>query len=421
MEATNISTSQDKSKIRRLTIERIVFFIGFTISITQVFLGINISLSDIFLLILLILLFFTKSIYLTKQTTLYFVLLFILRFFSTMQLTKWLNISISFMPIFITIQKFLISLLYFILFISALTIDQKIKDNFFKGLKYGTLILGTLSILIYFIGPAILRSIVLFGEIRMRGFMNDPNYFAYMQICGFCIWYLKGFKHKITNLLAMIIYPTTILLSASKTGLIVFIVMLSILSIKKILKKRLSPAKLATLFLVISGCLTIFYVFFDSIITGLLVFTQSVPQLERIYIVFENFSGAITEGGSGRVDAWETAYRLILDTHFMGIGFMDYSSVARVISGSPIIAHNTFLQLAVEWGIIPLVVGLIAVVKQSIIELSKKNWIVVALVLGTIFFSFSISLQNSRILWILLAMLFSNKSVSDYSKNSRVK
>ncbi|BAO07260.1 hypothetical protein EMQU_1703 [Enterococcus mundtii QU 25] len=114
----------------------------------------------------------------------------------------------------------------------------------------------------------------------------------------------------------------------------------------------------------------------------------------------------LIEGGSGRVDAWETAYRLIIDTHFMGIGFMDYSSVAKVISGSPTIAHNTFLQLAVEWGIGPLVVGLIFLVKQSIIELFNKNWIVVALVLGTIFFSFSISLQNSRILWILLAMLF---------------
>lgn len=421
MEFTDISTSLEEKKSEKLVIDRFIFLIGFTINITQIFLGINVSVSDVFMIFLIILLFLTNSIYLTKKTTIYFIILLSLRFFSTMQISNWLNISISFIPIFITFQKFIISLLYFILFISVLTINPKTKELFFKGLKYGSLILGTLSLIIYFIGPAALRSIVLFGEIRMRGFMNDPNYFAYMQICGFCIWYLKGFKRKLTNFLAMIIYPTTILLSASKTGLIVFICMLSVLSLKKFFTKSKSPAKLATLFLVISGSLTMFYVFFDSIMTDLLAFTQSVPQLERIYIVFENFSGAITEGGSGRVDAWETAYRLIIDTHFMGIGFMDYSSVAKVISGSPTIAHNTFLQLAVEWGIGPLVVGLIFLVKQSIIELFNKNWIVVALVLGTIFFSFSISLQNSRILWILLAMLFSNKSVSDYSKNSRVK
>jgi len=406
MEFTDISTSLDKNRGTKLFVDRMIFLIGFTINITQIFLGINISVSDVFMIFLIIFLFFTNSIYLTKKTTMYFILLLILRFFSTMQISSWLNISISFMPIFITLQKFLISLLYFILFISVLTINPKIKDIFYKGLKYGTLILGTVSVLIYFIGPAILRSVVLFGGIRMRGFMNDPNYFAYMQICGFCVWYLKVFKRKITNLLAIVIYPTTILLSASKTGLIVFIIMLSILSIEKIFKKRLSPAKLATLFLLISGSLALFYIFYDRILTSLLTFTQTVPQLERIHIVFENFSGAITEGGSGRIDAWDTAYKLIRDTHFMGIGFMDYPSVARVVSGSPTIAHNTYLQLAVEWGIPFLIIGFIFFTKNFFAKLLHKQYMEVSLSIVTVLFSFGVSLQNSRILWIVLAILF---------------
>ncbi|WP_142433759.1 O-antigen ligase family protein [Enterococcus mundtii] len=414
MEAVNISRSLEESKFRDLAIKRIVFLIGFTINITQVILGINISVSDVFMFILLLLLLFTKSIYMTKKTTMYFIFLLIFRLLSTIQLTTWLDISISFLPIFITFQKFIISLSYFILFISCLKINSKIQDDFFKGLKYGSFILGGLSILLYFVGPEILRNIILFGDIRMRGFMNDPNYFAYMQICGFCIWYLREFKYKIINLFAVIIYPTTIFLSASKTGLVAFIFMFSILTINKIFSKQLSSASLAKLFLIISGCLILVYIFNDSIVNNLSTFTQAVPQLDRIRIVFENFSGAITEGGSGRLYAWDTANKLIVDTNFMGIGFMDYSIVAQSITGSPIIAHNTFLQLAVEWGAIPLFIGLVYLTIQIFYEVIKRNWIVVALVLTTIIFSFSISLQNARILWILLAILFANASFSNY-------
>ncbi|BAO07261.1 hypothetical protein EMQU_1704 [Enterococcus mundtii QU 25] len=67
MEFTDISTSLEEKKSEKLVIDRFIFLIGFTINITQIFLGINVSVSDVFMIFLIILLFLTKSIYLTKK------------------------------------------------------------------------------------------------------------------------------------------------------------------------------------------------------------------------------------------------------------------------------------------------------------------------------------------------------------------
>ncbi|EPM6862633.1 hypothetical protein [Enterococcus hirae] len=89
----------------------------------------------------------------------------------------------------------------------------------------------------------------------------------------------------------------------------------------------------------------------------------------------------------------------------MGIGFVDYSSVALSVSGSPTIAHNTFLQIAVEWGIVPAMMGMLLVFGQFVRKLLLKKWLLCLLILANIIFSFSISLQNSRLLWILVGLL----------------
>lgn len=44
---------------------------------------------------------------------------------------------------------------------------------------YGTIILGIISLVIFYLGPRSLQSIILFGELRLQGFMNDPNFWLY--------------------------------------------------------------------------------------------------------------------------------------------------------------------------------------------------------------------------------------------------
>ncbi|WP_241161918.1 MULTISPECIES: O-antigen ligase family protein [unclassified Enterococcus] len=393
-------------EVKGKSLDYIVFWLGFTLNISQVFFGINIAVSDFFMVFLFIHLLVLRKIYFTKNTLLFFMLVIALRLISTIYLSVFLNISMSAMSILITFQKFVMGLLYFTITISVAKKNPNLKQLVFKGLKYGAFILGGISLVLFAVGPTILRTFILFGDMRLKGFMNDPNYFAYLQICGYCIWAMKPFRAKVINMVAGVVFVSSILLSASKTGLIVFLLLNLLLLGKKIISVKLQLRRLTVAVLFLGIGLSLFYLFFDQVIYTVARFTQTIPQLARLNVVFSNFNGAINDGGSGRFQAWETAEELITGTHFMGIGFMDYSAVARSISGSPIIAHNTFLQLAVEWGVLPLIFGLFFVLKASINKLLQKNWLLLFLITINLVFSFSVSLQNSRLLWIVLAMLF---------------
>lgn len=117
---------------------------------------------------------------------------------------------------------------------------SRVEKDFLSGVKVGTLFFGCLSMFIFLVAPASLKSFVLFGDLRLKGFMNDPNYFAYLQTCGYCIWYLRPFKGKWKNLIAFMGYTFCILLSASKTGVVAFLVINLLFLIQKLFRKNIN-------------------------------------------------------------------------------------------------------------------------------------------------------------------------------------
>ncbi|ENZ5625516.1 O-antigen ligase family protein [Enterococcus hirae] len=405
MEANGYSSIDELTKSNQKILGRLFYLLGFTLCISRVFFGINMSISDVFMVLLVGYLLLMKKVVFSKQLVLFFIGVICWRLLSTILLSSWVDTSVSLFSVIMTGQKFFVNLLYLILTISILHINPELKKDFLSGVKVGTLFFGCLSMFIFLVAPASLKSFVLFGDLRLKGFMNDPNYFAYLQTCGYCIWYLRPFKGKWKNLIAFMGYTFCILLSASKTGVVAFLVINLLFLIQKLFRKNINVKHLVMTIMTASVLIIGTHFLFADYVSNLIARFLSIPQFVRFEGVFTNFYGAIVAGGSGRTEAWKTAQLLLTRTHFMGIGFVDYSSVALSVSGSPTIAHNTFLQIAVEWGIVPAMMGMLLVFGQFVRKLLLKKWLLCLLILANIIFSFSISLQNSRLLWILVGLL----------------
>ncbi|EME8221093.1 oligosaccharide repeat unit polymerase [Enterococcus faecium] len=418
MRTKNKSFSPQYDLNNNKIISFLVFFIGFSMNISQVISGINIALSDIFLMLLFGYLIYKKLFYLNSFIFLYFLFIICFRLFATSLIGIWIPIPISLTSITITIIKFLINLLYLCIFMSIFSLNATMKTFFFNGIMYGTVFLGVLSLIIFFLGPTFLQSIVLFGGLRLRGFMNDPNFFGYMQISGFCIWLFNRYKSKIINLMSIITYVYTIILSASKTSLLIFLLVILAYIIYQFFINKKSSYQFTILIFIMVFLVGVIWFNIEKITSIVTSIVSSTPQLSRTMVLFDNFDAAINAEGSNRANAWHTAINIIKGTNFFGIGFIDYSDVANYMTGMNTIAHNTYLQLAVEWGIYPLVISILIVLWKILVNFINQEWKIIFMTLTTLSFSLSISLQNSRLLWCILAILFLNNKKRLLKKNA---
>ena len=417
MRTKNKSFSPQYDLNNNKIISFLVFFIGFSMNISQVISGINIALSDIFLMLLFGYLIYKKLFYLNSFIFLYFLFIICFRLFATSLIGIWIPIPISLTSITITIIKFLINLLYLCIFMSIFSLNATMNSLFLKGLMYGTIILGIISLVIFYLGPRSLQSIILFGELRLQGFMNDPNFFGYMQISGFCVWVFNKFKSKLLNLITIITYVYTIILSASKTSLLIFMFIIFAYLIYQFFINKKTAQQIIVFIFGIAILIGIIWFEFDKIN---LLFTNiigSSPQLSRTTVLFDNFDTAVNAEGSDRAHAWNTAISIMRSTNFLGIGFVDYSNIATYMTGSNIIAHNTYLQLGVEWGVVPLLISILMISWKIVVKVIAKYWEIVFLMLTLLSYSLSISLQNSRLLWCLVAILFTKEVKTRFKNN----
>lgn len=408
------NVSYQYNLVENKIISFLVFSIGFSINISQVISGINVALSDLFLILLFGYLLYKRIFYLNNYIFSYFLMIISFRLFSTLLIGNWIPITIAVSSLVVTLIKFLISLLYLFILISIFSLDAKVKMIFLKGMMYGTILLGAISLIIFILGPKFLHAIILFGDLRLRGFMNDPNFFGYMQISGFCVWLFNRFKSKLLNLVSIITYVCTIILSASKTALLIFLVIIFVYLAYRFFTNKKSLVQV-TIF-IFSVVVLIGYILLEFKQIAL-VFTNIVnetPQLSRTMVLFDNFDTAVNSEGSGRTEAWHTAINIIKSTNYLGIGFVNYSDVANYISGARTIAHNTYLQLAVEWGVIPLLISIVIIFRKIIDKIVSKDWNILFIIGVSLVFSLSISLQNSRLLWCLLAILFFKEKRNEF-------
>lgn len=378
---------------------------GVFLNHSNIIFGINASLADLVLPIIMIKILINKNYKIPLRPLLFFISLSIIVIFSSIFVNnQYLNSSLTSNDLVKEYFKLIILFVYFLLgyFLSKINLI----DNVLRGFSKGAFALSIIS-LVYLVFPiSYLRDVLFFGETRFRGFMNDPNYFATLQLSALMYFFTMNTYKLRTKIISLLLFILSISLSGSKGGFISLSIVLLYLFVNEIVLKR-KNLKSVTLMMVSLTFFTIFLVkSTDS--NYLSTFSQIAPSFERVSTIFLDFGESISAGGSGRESAIKEALHLINISPFFGIGIGTYSSLNYIISGSKTIAHNTYLQLAVEWGLIVTIIFFLIVIIALIVSYRKKEPIIrivrnmmIPLFLG----SLSISLNNARIFWILLGSL----------------
>jgi hypothetical protein len=373
-------------------------------------LGVNISFADSICLFMLLYFVHVNQFKLTKTHLLFFQVLSVsLIVTAAIYIPTITNYIPDLEKIFINYLKVIVLFLYFLIGFNLA--KGKNLDEFLKWYTIGGLLIGSIGMAFTLFNIGIFREILYFERIRYRGLMNDPNYFAILQVT--ILPYSSYIRDVKLRRITWLVVAMSVLVSGSKTGLITFIAYLTFRILGITMKNKL---KLQHSIVHISSIvITLLILFFLSGSIGkvLIELQRFIPPLVRINEMFINFTEAFSGDGSGRDTAWVNAYELIQLSPLLGVGVGTYSGLANQLFGSGIIAHNTYFQLAVEWGL-PLSIIFFFYVfyllyKTTFINHSiHKNElilrdIVVILLIGSV----GISLNNSRVFWICLGALVS--------------
>lgn len=376
--------------------------------------GVNFSLADIVCVFLIFFLFLYQQLYIPIAPGLFFLFLSILVLCTAMFYIPYQFMYVSEpKAIFVDYVKLVAIFMYFIVGYNL----QRLGWNtlVLKVYAISGFIIGVLGIVFTIVGLPILRDLFYYSEIRYKGLMIDPNYFAILQITSLVYFLRRGGLKTATKLIILLTFFVIILVSGSKTGLITLFLYLTLLSFERFFLERKNPVRLSVyLFLaaLFAMLLPVFIEFFKKVISE---WGSLLPTFERLQLLFTDFSSAITESGSERDGIWAVALELIQLSPLLGVGVGTYSGLSAQIFHEPHVAHNTFLQLLAEWGI-PISMLFFTFVFLLLMKATKSQFkkeasiheetvifrdMIIVLLIG----SMAVSLNNARILWFLLGAL----------------
>lgn len=375
------------------TYRRILFLIlGASLSFSKILLGLNVSISDAIILLVLLYLLSQHRLFFIKVELLMLSVIIYKLAVSLFIIPNILNVkSISANPII----KLAVVFLYF--FISICFEKGEIL-LVLKGFIYFNVIIGIIGILITFLNLELVFPFLMEYD-RYIGLMNDPNYYSLIQVLSLAI--VSSQPHEFWhNRILIFVLIVSALLSGSKTSLLVLLIFLIFALIKysiDLIKSRRFLRLITFLFIIVSSSWVMILAqdFFINIINKIASMSFS---LSRILTLFAG--NALNSGGSDRSIVWLKGLNVINKTYGFGIGFADYTEVA----------HNTYLQLIAEWGIIFggifILLCLIVMLKNLYSKRYLGFTIGLCLAIFYIYF-FDLSLNNSKPFWLFLGLAFS--------------
>lgn len=413
------------SNLRNTSSTCTLFLLAIFLHQSNIIFGINISFADIFSIILLIIIVGKGKFYIPVSPLIFFLCIAIIVLITAVYyVPSKFMVNPSSLNIISDFIKLIATILYFLI---GFNLSKSNQIEFtIKWYSIFGLVLGAVGILLTTLNINILSNIFFYGEIRYRGLMNDPNYYSLLQITAFVYFSrLKDIKSQY-KVLALLTTGLAVVVSGSKTGIITLIGYLCLRFIEYIFlsrKKRINVFFQTLSIMVVLTIALLSLNFFQSSVQNL---AHHIPAFSRIQYLFIDFNGAITGHGSERGDAWLTALNLIEQSPLLGIGVGTYRSLAIHLFQTGDIAHNTFLQLAAEWGIpmaISFFIFLFFVLSKNIFGNSNVsstglilNDIMIILLIGSV----AISLNNSRLLWLVLgalvAIIYQRKTKSVFTK-----
>lgn len=390
----------------------------------------NNSIADIILVITFIYLILSRKLFLPRVPILIFLFFSsYIAFVSFFYTPTLFPVESQFKIFFINYIKLLALFLFFILgcnFTKYQLLNCLIRVYSFTA--FGISLIGLIGTLLNLPG---MNSLMFKYGSRLNGFMNDPNYFAILQVTAIP-YFLEISKIKKKYRFIIITFLTlSVILSGSKTGFIILPIYITIKIMEKIFifSKKTSLKRLIQKLLwvsIVSISFLILIIYINPIIR---ILNEAFPVTERITILFNSFDSGISSGGSGRDVAWETGIEIIQLSPFFGVGIDHYINISRQYFGVNVIAHNTYLQLAAEWGLpvsilffffITILLINITIKYKNNMNLIVQRDIIIIFLLG----SMAISLNNARFFWFILgSMLISfimEKNKNRYTNTLRL-
>lgn len=384
----------------------VLLFFGFFLNQSGSIFGLNISITDVFFLVLITGLIFTSNFVMKSGFFLFFILISTVGLFSaTFYAPIIFPIHTSGYDIVTNFIKFIVVFLYMVLGynIARLKYGQLVITAF----SYGGVLIGLIGIILTTTPLDVFHDLFYYESSRFKGLMNDPNYYAVIQVAiTACIVNNKRLSKWMKSILCALLI-VSILVSGSKTGFISLILyfVFKIAENMMIGKNKISSvAVLLTIALVVLvNPLSYVSVFINKL-------SSSIPILFRISNLLSNPIEAASSGGSGRTEIWMASLNMIEKSPIVGVGFGTFTDIMQVYRGSGEVAHNTYIQIIAEWGILfsgmTITYILFLLVKiYAIGNFAAESHIAKDIVIILLIGSLGISLNNSRLLWFFIGML----------------
>lgn len=392
-------------------IAALIVAFGVALNHSSVILGFNLSLADPIAALLALVFIATRRMWIPPAPLLFFLLLSVHQIAVALFLApRWTDAALPYTTILNDYLKLGATFL-------CLLLGMQIIRAGHTRLLLRAYISGSVavsSIAVASIALPTLTSIgdLFYGGFRFQGFTNDPNYFAVMTVAALAaLWYDSGIRSHL-RVAASVILIGGVLLSASKTGAIA----LALLVIWRTLGLHAAEAgaprsRRIVIPVAVLSVSSIALLLMPSYGIGgtFAEIIARTPALERLAPLITDFDSAIGASGSERGDAWAVAVAVILFSPFLGVGVGTYLTVAEEISGSQVLAHNTYLQIAAEWGLVFAVVLFVLIARYTLLRpplaSRRAEWAISSSALLVLLVgSLGLSLNNSRLFWVVLGV-----------------
>ncbi len=260
----------------------------------------------------------------------------------------------------------------------------------FSGFQLGAMILTYPSWLVNINGETLMRSF---------SFFSDPHMFSFClgMIIPFTTIILIANKNKIIIFISYLLMASGLMLSFTRGAYLAIILTLALVSwmVWRYLGKKIIP-------LLFLGTILVFLI-------------PGSPIADRFYSSFD-----LSEGSNkGRLEMWEQASKVGLNQPWQGIGLGNYSlSLNKKLDyRNPATAHNFYLDLFSELGLIGLSIWMLLILgtiwqlfKKLYSEINQKTKIIIISLIGSLtYFSvhsfFETAIYQPIILSILMIIL----------------
>ena len=411
--AHSVGVASNPSPTPSRRIPLILLCLGIALNHTSVVFGINLSAADLITVLLLLVIVLTSKLYSPIGPTVFFIALSILVLLVGGFVTpNVLPISVTTSDVLTDYIKLLTSFCYLLVGFNIARVER--AKIVLRAFSLTAALLGLTAVVQSGIPGMPRIEAMFYGEYRFRGLMNDPNYFAVIQLAALAIlWHDTSVTRKI-RYPALVILSASVLASGSKTGAIALLVFF----MWRIFAGILVPSRTKS-----AGRRLGAIVLVPGLLAGIIVLLadpawridlaarlDQVPALSRLAPLLLDFQSGVEMGGSSRDSAWNNALAIIELSPLTGIGVGTYLETSAVTTGTPVLAHNTFLQIAAEWGLVFAALFFVGVVilimkrppDSADIRLwsSTRDAILVMLV-GSI----GVSLNNARLFWFTLGII----------------